>query len=617
MKQEIWVFDFDKTLTHTDTTLPLLLFGCSFLSGMIRRVHYYLLAVGVKLNIVSHEQLKNILLLKYFGGWSAERWTNHCRECAKYIIFNKLFHSIDWEDASKQYCIVSASPAALVESCFPAHVKVLATTLNFSNNALAGIELHMHGRTKKQTLAEHGFISVDRFYSDHYYDTPVASMAASVFHADGDTLNKCDDVAGFYNRAGGPTPKLSLTACPPAQTSFSILKVIASLGSAHRLEQEIAFYLGADQVFIGDAWVNVLAEGLKCLSGIETKNEIILPVYSCNEFTKAILLAGLKPVYAPLDDSCRLQVYSVEKLVSEKTLALLSVNNTGATSDLTALRKFCDAHSLWMVEDAGYTFLGSDTEGKPFGSFGHAVIINMSEGKTIPCGGAAWAVNDKRLTPAFESLAKKISTAKPRSFAHELLSLLVFKIGSSVPGFTLYRIIKSMMRSDLKSMFSAEPSRQAENYETGNLTWENGTVKMDAKHEVQLKSITIRPWNEVRKSAARQIMKHAATIRNKRNRNLQLWIKELDDSVRLLELPVNAMPVKQPFLLPEGVFTKNEIVKLSWQGIKKQYPPSWPMAEIDSEHDKKFYHQIFTLPLHSKLGRSRMRKLAAMIRTRL
>lgn len=617
MKQETWVFDFDKTLTRTDTTLPLLLFGSSTLSGIIRRFHYYLLAVAVKLHIISHLQLKNVLLSVYFGGWTPERWTNHCLQCAQSIGFSGLYHSIDWKDAGKRYCIVSASPEALVASCFPSEVKILATTIRFNNNKLAGIAQHMHGRTKKQALTANGFAQADRFYSDHYYDTSVASLAAQVFHADGDMQVRCDDVAGFYHRAGGPPPSFSITACPPAQTSFSILKVITGMSKANILEQEMASYLGADLVFIGDAWVNVLAEGLRCLPGMETKQEVILPVYSCNEFTKAILLAGLKPVYAPLDDSCRLAVGSVEKYITENTLAVLSVNNTGVASDLSALREFCENHSVWMLEDAGYTFLGSDMDGRPYGSFGHAAVINMSEGKTIPCGGAAWAVNDKRLTTAFETLAHKISTAAPRSDAAELLSLLIYKTGASTPGFTLYRLLRSMTSTDLKNLFSSEPSRQAEHYESGNLQLEDGIIKMDAGHEAQLKAITIRPWNNARKSAARLIMLQAESIRNRRNRNLQLWKAALEGSVRLLELPDNAMPVKQPFLLPQGLFSKTEIGKLAWQGIKKQYPPSWPMAGIRAAHDQLFYGQAYTLPLHTALSRRRIRKLAAIIKTRV
>lgn len=616
MKQEIWVFDFDKTLTKADTTLPLLLYSCRSPEKYIRKIHYYLLAILVRLRLIDHKSLKDKLFSHYFGGWSKDKWEQHCAGFTQSIAFNSLYHSIEWENTEKQYWVVSASPLELVRNCFPECVQVLATEMLFTDQGYKGITLHMHGRIKRLELLKHGISQIDRFYSDHYFDTAVAAIAKEVFLVRGDTAQLCGETTDFYKQAGGTKPKFMATSCPPARTSFNLWSLIAGLGQSKKLEQEMASYLGSLQVLIGDAWVNMLAEGLRCLAAKDIRNEVILPAYSCNEFTKAILLAGLRPVYAPLEHDGKMYVSALQSLVNKNTLAILSVNNTGVASDLTDLRRYCDLNSLWMVEDAGYTFLGKDDEGKPFGSFGHAAVVNLSEGKTIPCGGAAWALNDKRTVEIFAPLAKHLAATSPRTNLSEIISLLIYKAGSSTIGFTVYRILKSMIGHDLKSLFSAEPSRHNENYASGNLFWHKGHIMMDAHHEKHLEAITIRPWNKIRKSCARQIMHKAESIRHMRKLKLAAWKKELGDAFQWIDLPNNAMPVKQPFRLPKHLFTKAEIEQIAWQGVKKQYPPSWPMADIGSEHDRRFYEQIYTLPLHDGLSRKRIRKLARILKTR-
>lgn len=616
MKQEIWVFDFDKTLTKADTTLPLLVHGCRLPAKIIRKIQYYLLAVLVKLSLIDHKSLKNKLFSRYFGGWPKKQWEQHCADFARSISFNSLYYSIAWDNTEKQYWVVSASPLELVRNCFPGSVHVLATEMLFTDQGFMGLALHMHGRIKKLELLKHGISQVDRFYSDHYFDSAVAAIAKEVFLVQGDKVELCDNAIDFYKKSGGKTLGFMLTSCPPARTSVNLWGVISGMGDSHQLEQEMASSLGSMQVLIGDAWVNVLAEGLRCLAASSDRNEVILPAYSCNEFTKAILLAELTPVYAPLNHDGKMYVSSFQDLVNKNTLAVLAVNNTGVVSDLAELRNYCDQHAIWLVEDAGYTFLGKDKDGRPFGSFGHAAVINLSEGKTIPCGGAAWALNDKRTIEAFAPLAKHLAATSPHSNLREMISLLIYSSGSTIIGFTAYRILKSLIGKDLKSLFSAEPSRTNENYATGNLYWHEGNIMMDAYHEKHLKSITIRPWNRIRKSCAIQILHKAESIRHIRKTKRAEWKNALGDTFQWIDLPDNAMPVKQPFMLPGHLFELAETEKLAWQGVKKQYPPTWPMAGIGSEHDKSFYEQVYTLPLHDGVSRKRIKKLAGVLKKR-
>ncbi len=616
MKSQIWVFDFDKTLTRRDTTLPLLVYGCGPVVRCIRCVHYYLLAVAVKLGLMDHGNLKDKLFGRYFNGWTPERWQEHSSNFAETIEFSKLYYSIDWNDSTREIWVISASPASVIQCCFPETVKVLGSEMAFNSQGLEKLSVHMHGEAKQAALKRKGVNRIDCFFSDHYFDSSLAAMAREIYFVKRDHMYQCDDVNDFIQLAKEKIPSFPLTSCPPARTSFSLWGIVAEMREAGKLEQEIADCLGSRKVIIGDAWVNMLAEGLRCMAQARKKNEVILPAYSCNEFTKAILLAGLKPVYAPLDTHCRLQTSAIESLVTANTLAVLAVNNTGVVSDLTALRVFCDEHSCWLVEDGGYSFLGTDETGKPYGSFGHATVINTSEGKTIPCGGAIWALNSEEMVEVFTSLSERLAGTEPRGKWREFMSLMIYRIGSSIAGFSLYRLLKSIAGRDLKTLLSAEPSRHAENYATGNLHRENGGIVLDPEHVAHLNAITIRPWNAIRKSCARQIIRNAEVIRRKRNQRLQEWKKALGTAFQWIDLPVNCMPVKQPFLMPPGLFTDAEIEQFAWQGVNKQYPTSWPMASTEFENDSLFYEQAFTLPLHDGVSKNRIHRLAAILRSR-
>ncbi len=410
-----------------------------------------------------------------------------------------------------------------------------------------------------------------------------------------------------------------MKTCPPARTEFSLWKLLRNIlfSSGKDLETSMAARLGASRVIIADAWVKMLAEGLRSIAAGKEQKEIILPTYSCNEFTKAILLADLIPAYAPLDEQCRLSVQAIESVYNSNTLAVLSVNNTGVISDLMNIRNWCDSHRCLMIEDAGYTFPGTDENGRTFGSFGHAAIINMSEGKTIPCGGAAWVINDPSFISVFSGLAAEIQSQAPKSNPAEYLKLLIYRLGSSMTGYALYKLLKSMFGGDLKARFSSEPSRLSEDYASGNLSMKNNRMVLDEAHAMNLQKIPLRPWNRVRQSCALLILEQTAQIRASRVLRLHWWKKNLGDSVIWLSLPADAMPVKQPFLLQQGRFNPAEITELAWSGIKKQYPVSWPMYQISRKHDKRFYEEVYTLPLHSGVSEASVRKLSAWLVQRI
>ncbi len=400
---------------------------------------------------------------------------------------------------------------------------------------------------------------------------------------------------------------------PPAKSPAPLKALFTAFFSSKALsfEQQLQHYLHAEEVVIGDAWVVVLAEGLKALAESKPGRKIILPAYSCNEFTKAILLAGLEPLYVDLGADYSMQRAPVEAVGTEGVLGVLVVNNTGYAAENEAIRQYCDDKAIFCIEDAGYTLFGLSPAGNKLGSIGHVAIINMSEGKIIPAGGAAWVVNHPSAAPSAVYLRQKLQLVPKRSLPAETLQLLVYKAGASAWGYHAYSLLKQAGLGDLKARFSSEPTRLGENYDTGELEWQANKIRMSTAHHQQLAATAARSWNKVRNAWALAVFQMRKAEREARNKKVQWWKEALGKQVAFLALPEAGMPVKQPVLLH---IDPKEAARLQSFGIKKQYPPSWPMNQSEFPLSASCYQWAYSLPVHHGIKKRNIVQLASRLR---
>lgn len=195
--RKIWVFDFDKTLSRKDTTLPLILYGSTGPERIKRTLFYVLLALAQKAGLIPIRKLKDVLLKAYFRGYSQERWINHCNGFASGISFSALYHQMDWSDTGIDFYVVSASPVDYLRSCFPERVKVLGSEVRYGEEGVSGLQTHLSGDEKKKALLALGLSRFERFYSDHHSDAPLAEMADEIYLVRGDEVIRCKDMKDF------------------------------------------------------------------------------------------------------------------------------------------------------------------------------------------------------------------------------------------------------------------------------------------------------------------------------------------------------------------------------------------------------------------------------------
>ena len=151
-------------------------------------------------------------------------------------------------------------------------------------------------------------------------------------------------------------------------------------------EERFAAWQGskyAVSVATGTAALHVALSAL----GIGPGDEVIVPSYTFIATSFAVVQAGAVPRFADvnLDDHC-LSVASAEKLLTERTKAIVPVHLYGNVCDMDEVLSFADAHGLFVVEDNAEAF-GGEYKGRKTGTLGHVGACSFCQNKTFTTGG--------------------------------------------------------------------------------------------------------------------------------------------------------------------------------------------------------------------------------------
>lgn len=159
------------------------------------------------------------------------------------------------------------------------------------------------------------------------------------------------------------------------------------------IEHLIADYCGRKYAVGVNSGTDALFLGLKSL-GIGTGTEVITTSLSWIATANAIALTGASPVFADIRDDLNIDPESVEKLITDRTKAILPVHYTGRICDMAALKRIAKKHDLLLVEDAAQSF-GAEKYGKRAGSFGDIACLSMNSMKVYAsCGEAGMILTD-------------------------------------------------------------------------------------------------------------------------------------------------------------------------------------------------------------------------------
>jgi perosamine synthetase len=175
--------------------------------------------------------------------------------------------------------------------------------------------------------------------------------------------------------------------------------------------------------------VNSNTSGLMCAIGaigIEPGDQVIVSPWSMCASATCILVWNAIPVFADIEaETFNLDPESVEKLINEKTKAIVVPDIFGHPADLKALMQLAEKHNLYLIEDAAQ-LPGVKYHNQHAGTVGHIGVYSLNYHKHIHTGeGGVCVTNDSILAEKMcliRNHAEAVIAGRDSS-DHEALSL--------------------------------------------------------------------------------------------------------------------------------------------------------------------------------------------------
>ena len=186
-------------------------------------------------------------------------------------------------------------------------------------------------------------------------------------------------------------------------------------------EKKFAAWQGSKYAISTSSGTSALHIALASL-GIGPGDEVIVPSYTFIASSFSVVQAGAIPRFADvnINDHC-IRVESAEKLVNERTRAIMPVHLYGNVCDMDKVTAFAKRHNLFVIEDNAEAF-GGVYKGRKTGTIGHIAACSFCQNKVFTTGGEGGMVttNDEELAWQARSFRDHGYDVKPRLSLLEL-----------------------------------------------------------------------------------------------------------------------------------------------------------------------------------------------------
>lgn len=173
------------------------------------------------------------------------------------------------------------------------------------------------------------------------------------------------------------------------------------------------------------------------LADIQEGDEVIVPSYTFVSTALAFVRQGAKIVYADSNsENPNIDAESIEKLITDKTRAIVPVHYAGVSCDMDAIMEIARKYNLIVIEDAAQSidsyFTSPETKvKKSLGGIAHMSAFSFHETKNIQCGeGGMLVINDDRFVRRSEIVWEK-GTNRAEFFRGEVNKYGWVDLGSS------------------------------------------------------------------------------------------------------------------------------------------------------------------------------------------
>lgn len=163
-------------------------------------------------------------------------------------------------------------------------------------------------------------------------------------------------------------------------------------------EEALCEFLGVKHALVFNSATSALLTLYRNFSDFNADcNEIITTPISFVATANMLLESGYKPVFAEIKNDGNINELALEKLINERTKAIVSVDYAGKSVEIESIQKLCKRHSLSFLSDSSHA-LGSEYQNKKVGGFALASVFSFHAIKPITTAeGGAVVTNDGEL----------------------------------------------------------------------------------------------------------------------------------------------------------------------------------------------------------------------------
>ncbi|GAA9264679.1 UDP-4-amino-4,6-dideoxy-N-acetyl-beta-L-altrosamine transaminase [Helicobacter pylori] len=163
-------------------------------------------------------------------------------------------------------------------------------------------------------------------------------------------------------------------------------------------EEALCEFLGVKHALVFNSATSALLTLYRNFSGFSAHcNEIITTPISFVATANMLLESGYRPVFAEVKNDGNIDELALEKLINEKTKAIVSVDYAGKSVEIGSIQKLCKKHSLSFLSDSSHA-LGSEHQNKKVGGFALASVFSFHAIKPITTAeGGVVVTNDGEL----------------------------------------------------------------------------------------------------------------------------------------------------------------------------------------------------------------------------
>ena len=122
------------------------------------------------------------------------------------------------------------------------------------------------------------------------------------------------------------------------------------------------------------------------LMKVDRGDEMLVPAYHCSSMLEPLWHKGVTCVYYRINPDTSIDLNDIEKRLTPRTRALMITHYFGFPQQMAAIREFCDANRLMLLEDCAHAFFG-EYEGKAIGSYGDYAIGSLMKFFPVYDGG--------------------------------------------------------------------------------------------------------------------------------------------------------------------------------------------------------------------------------------